>query len=900
MSTPPSSISKFVSTTYYHCLAMCDSTDTANQLSLHTDPARWRRSGSGKLLQFTPRKLGDGKFTILCNGSQDADIKVEELKLKSAVWANATPNDMGASLVHEGSMKVVEPQGVLFLDLIVSLCREMLIDYSQVVFVVKTFFVGQTADGQLEVITSVAPIHMTWIDVQAEFGIQGGRYDITWLAIANGTNRLPQYSNLANGISLKTDTTLKATIQSYQQQIQSNYQQYFNCVVKQLKASSVSDKLVTPVSYKIILDDVYVSGNYKPDDIVPAYKDTDNCEDTATLTFGSGTSIEDGITKIMNRCTRVKQDAVEPDKDGKLYTFKILCTVNTTRGGKNTEVIYKVIQTELPVSARAGIDELNINPRNTIIYKYLHTGENTDVLDFDLKMNLGLSYLQIASNSNTTPSGPTINGTVNVLPNNQAAKLNKHQGGETISQPLFFGSTIESPNTNNTNSTALSSQYAYNIAKQASLESRAMKLKVIGNPDLLNSINNITTSNAVNGTTNSTGDVFSGWGVQPCFVRVDVFMPNGNDFVKAASGVNQLSTLLYGDNPNYARNFWYEGYYMVIGIESEFINGVFTQTIEALSAYTNDPLGALDNGQTQPKNVPTFQTNVNACYDAVVGVVPSAPTDATAITNTGPMTSPGTLVPIDQLPKWVNAPANVKDAITKAATKWDVPLDIMVRIAIVESTLNPKAKNIPQSGKTGSKASGLYQFIPSTFAGLGYNWAQVFDPYVNADAGGKFLKQNISILRQNGAPVDLGSLYLMHFNGAGGGAAVMKFAVNSPNTTVRSAYYTTPRLASAYDDAKASNAIITDSTTCGQLYQWATNLMVKKVAEKAGGVSTAIKDATQYVAAQAAKAGEAIGNVAASVGEAVTNAGKTAGEAIGMNVPSNTAQGKVGCNEEAK
>jgi hypothetical protein len=93
----------------------------------------------------------------------------------------------------------------------------------------------------------------------------------------------------------------------------------------------------------------------------------------------------------------------------------------------------------------------------------------------------------------------------------------------------------------------------------------------------------------------------------------------------------------------------------------------------------------------------------------------------------------------------INLPKNsvVKDAITKASSKYSVPFDFAITVATIESGLNPAAH--------GATYKGLYAMKPgSNYSGLvtpmGNNWA---DPYVNAENGIKLLRNNIAQFKKS-------------------------------------------------------------------------------------------------------------------------------------------------------
>lgn len=93
----------------------------------------------------------------------------------------------------------------------------------------------------------------------------------------------------------------------------------------------------------------------------------------------------------------------------------------------------------------------------------------------------------------------------------------------------------------------------------------------------------------------------------------------------------------------------------------------------------------------------------------------------------------------------INVPKNatVKDAITKASTKYKVPFDFAITVAQIESGLNPNAH--------GATYKGLFAMQPSSNYGgtvtpMGNGWS---DPYINSENGVKLLKNNISQFKRS-------------------------------------------------------------------------------------------------------------------------------------------------------
>ena len=96
----------------------------------------------------------------------------------------------------------------------------------------------------------------------------------------------------------------------------------------------------------------------------------------------------------------------------------------------------------------------------------------------------------------------------------------------------------------------------------------------------------------------------------------------------------------------------------------------------------------------------------------------------------------------------------------------------------IESGDNPNAK-----AKT-SSASGRFQFIKSTWEGLGYKWADVFNDKLQYEAVEKFTNQNARILLDAGCAINFATLYGAHFLGVSGFLKIMRATPTTPITQV--------------------------------------------------------------------------------------------------------------------
>lgn len=121
--------------------------------------------------------------------------------------------------------------------------------------------------------------------------------------------------------------------------------------------------------------------------------------------------------------------------------------------------------------------------------------------------------------------------------------------------------------------------------------------------------------------------------------------------------------------------------------------------------------------------------------------------------------------------------AGIVNIIKEAAKRVGIDENILVAMAAIESGFNPNAKS------KYSSASGLFQFLTKTWAGItsqkgakygiGPNTSR-FDPMASSVMAGEYIKQNFSYLKK--VKSDLGPVeaYMAHFLGPGGASTFFK------------------------------------------------------------------------------------------------------------------------------
>ncbi len=862
MATPLNELSKYRSYSYYHVLVVCDRTATANALASINEIEAWQHptdEQDSPVKTIPMNNMSDareGQYVVLINGSTDANYSIVGARWYGATAAEATAQDEGTSCAMEGSLDIEEPRGILFCDHVVLSCLAMGVDSANAVWVLKTFFVGYTDEnGQdgMDYISDILPVQFIVYDLTANFTERGGEYSLTFVAITNGAARLPQYAKAVDGLTFHPKpnaqvVTLSDSCITLQDKINERYFKHHQCVIDSITRSAPPNIDIVEeldrycyVEYAIELDEHYQDPKFIVVNDVQQYKDNATCNSPPI--FKSASSIETTIRMLLEACPEIERERVEGIQNTTMngvrystkYDYKIKSTVQSRYADDELRfyVTYRVDRFPIPQDSllelmapdQAGIisqENQNKLKQNTIEYDYIYSGKNIDILNFDLKLNLGLAYLQTATISNTFKQQ------VDVLPQrsthinkfiNQAARFSDGVTERKAKIPVFFGAQIRSPRLNNTVNQSMRVQSAYSISKHAALEVSDVTMKILGNPRLLSSLNRTSQESGMRALNNNEiGEAettaFPHWTNIPAFCKVNVFMPSANDDL----------TIMMSKTGDYSKRFWFDGYYYVVAIEHEFEGGEFTQTLHMIGLPQPATFEELQNTRNQTED---FEKNVRTCFEGGTNTSfgcdsnPTTATNSPALPYTPTFTPPtpitsgerllgtkfGTDCPgPDSIIDWTTkVPQNIKDAIW-AAAQWlpiiggsvECTAQYLGIIAYKESTWNPNAV------APGGTATGLFQFLKSTWEQNYSLFAKTITPATGIESGARgsqqfldlrknplysayaaclFTKQNIQAVGSqyiDTATYGGGDLYMAHVLGSGG-ARILIEAINSGN-----------------------------------------------------------------------------------------------------------------------
>lgn len=162
----------------------------------------------------------------------------------------------------------------------------------------------------------------------------------------------------------------------------------------------------------------------------------------------------------------------------------------------------------------------------------------------------------------------------------------------------------------------------------------------------------------------------------------------------------------------------------------------------------------------------------------------------------------------------------VWNAVKTASSQTGADFGTMMAIAQVESRFNPGAYNP-------SGANGLYQFVPSTWAGMVRQYGSTYnvgtddinDPQANAVMGAQLAKSNAKALGVSTS--NAGPVYLAHMLGSGGASELLNADPNMPLSSLPNPLRTyiltdNPGWVDGNEPAGGGGVNLGPNATCGQ------------------------------------------------------------------------------------
>ena len=609
MSKPQNILGKFDTYAYHHILMVCNSTDTAEALSNIDEITTFQHPRNAA--RYSPRDIGTidgGKYVTLIDGTTDARFYIT-----SARWSNVIAADpqigkgnipQSTTMSLDGEMEIVEPMGASFLNRLTEICDSLDTDPVGLVFVLKTIFVGRNSSGYTEMISSVRPMMFIAFDITAVFDSSGAKYKLEFVGLTNGAAKLPQPQKIFEGLSFKMGKTLSETFSNIEKSVNEKYQAFKGQAIKEFAATMEGveeNKALTKaawflfdnyrdVKYKILTKD-YSYENYVAGDL-ENIRIADKLVGT-TVNYGARVGIEEILNRVMASSAAVVDDAKRTGDPKNLngpnakYIYKITSTLRSTPKSYTLEYhVNKYLQAVSPYIQQEKDGNIVPLPGQSIEFDYIFTGKNVDIKNFDIKMEMGMAFFQIAGTTNNVPTQKeALDGNqshaVRTTGSSTVASTGKVRRGKS---PLFLGTTLQQPMSRNTRRPIESAGFQALLDRHASLENVAASMTIYGNPQLLDEMS-ILPSEVGEGRTEEPevdATVNPQWMSTPTLVKVNIRMPVDTNDV----------------NTEY-EPFWYTGYYNLMTVDNIFEEGEFIQELGMYSIPITDAIDEVADKKTR-------------------------------------------------------------------------------------------------------------------------------------------------------------------------------------------------------------------------------------------------------------------------------------------------------------
>jgi hypothetical protein len=652
---------------------MCDGTKTADKLAELNEISLFSHERAEQ--RFCPQTVPgyDGQYIVLVNGASDSSFTIDSVSMSSVIFPRETSQSEGMvnyrTMMTDGEMTVKENFGVNFFNIIASGLKAFGTDPNGACYMLKTIFVGHTHNGTVDYITNIRPQLFMIYDINANIDVTGAEYTISMVGVTNGATRMQHFSSVMDGFTFKipknsnlltTFNKLEKDVNNYYDSQYSEAEDYYNCVMtgEETGNNLKFSERFTKVKYTFNLDKEYQTKLAGTSDIM---KNQETGEHDPVITSpNEAPSIESVIDRIMRSSkeliesdltseesdiinNRNQNPSLTKDQLQKLQKstkdravkrmYKITSTVETSPN--EYTVRYDIHRAETALKTK---DQLKTfvptgptGQQAGLEFDYIFTGRNIDILDMDIKMQMGLAFFQTLL---VSPSYPT-SATGLLQDYNKYATISDGLGtpegpGDQLEEskttcltppkdrkvkpPFFLGTKVKDPRLRGVKNPAQATSYESMLARHAAYENIETKLVIRGNPQLLEDTNITNERSLANGFQpfNKPKDVNSVIvGAEdttdhdervlcpdihkiPAYVKVNIMMPSSYPGVEDPT-----------NEGDFASPFWYQNWYYMIMIDHKFEGGEFTQELllHSIPVDTNE-------------NVNTDKDKLTACAAA--------------------------------------------------------------------------------------------------------------------------------------------------------------------------------------------------------------------------------------------------------------------------------------------
>lgn len=598
-------LAKYATYNYHQILILCDNTSTARSLSKLTgepsamfnvnptlgDPAP---PGSKIAAIQTIKTLEgtDGEFVVISNSMQSCRYSINRASWKSTVFDSAHKNGISfaTTFAEEGELEIHEPMGVSFYNMISDVIGHFGVEPSGVVMLLKTIFMGNPDHASDNVdIRNVRPLMFIMTDIRSSFGVTGSNHTLSFVSANNGFAKSPQITSLGTDTRMVvdlSDSSLKTVFTILETSLNARYARFIERLNK--KAVESGCEIISgfrQLKYEIHLHDEYKTDGFKLD----IFDDWIRISDQKLIvTFGRDCNIEGAIDHIVLKSSGMVRHKNEKTGNNKIH--KIFSEIVTTE--ELMTIRYYIVPFEIhtlkPGSEHSEEEKQELDLK-TIEFDYIFTGRNVDIEEngIDMKMDMGYTYFHVMSSYASLPrdAATAYDHVKSVQPvlvfgaTSTHNKMRNSGGGTETRATLFPGGVTHDMLGRLSGDRKWVTQQRAMLSGFAAISNLATSITIAGNPDL------IAGPDYDEGNAKLPSD-FNRLMNIPTYAKVHVKYPDSQ----------------YPDGNYTISDFWFTGYYLIMGIDNSFEGGLFKQTLDLISIPVENSLADMGAGTAAKKS----------------------------------------------------------------------------------------------------------------------------------------------------------------------------------------------------------------------------------------------------------------------------------------------------------
>jgi hypothetical protein len=442
MSNPQNKLDQYRSHSYHFVMVAANNTEAIKNL---IDPKVGQSTNFLAAVQGV--RLGqelykDSGAYLVCDTRRISEFMIDNVKFTTYVGGNSSPSDH-TSILGTLSMQIIDPSGIGFFNYMKWLCDIGLqTDITGVTFLLHVMFMGHTDSGTTELVDSISiPLIMAGQFNLTQFGTDGGRYELQFVPISGMIgDDFAIYTNLWAGesISIKfSDGLLGNAIQALENKLNKASREYFfkmnpiekptdgvvtesqvqskNPQAKKHKNGRLVQYMITipehwfyfkvdsPAAklYETKFESVKAQKQQQVEkqkaEVIASVNDQTAKEPKTPATgyyaSAANMTIPDVLWALLTACDEVnKLCNLEAKSQGIGKIFKVLTGITSDKD--IVLVHFDIVEFNLPDTNGSESDVIDSrvptkteNPPGAMIFDYVFSGKNEDILHLDIAVN---------------------------------------------------------------------------------------------------------------------------------------------------------------------------------------------------------------------------------------------------------------------------------------------------------------------------------------------------------------------------------------------------------------------------------------------------------------------------------------------------------------------------------